>query len=154
MSQSIEVYVHGENYKKAGAAYGIVLAGKGVSEDKSYFWERSFEAADVTTNQAILHGINFALRNVKQELRGKREIVLCFNNKFVHSILERKGDEWTRNPSSNKELVEAVRGVVEQFLPAVKIITGSEERQQQLLDRAKALSDMAAKEKNYVDVRG
>jgi ribonuclease HI len=142
MKDKYQIYVEAKNYgKKKGAAYGLILYGWGTGKGKRrYIWERSFEADKVTTNQAALHAINFALRCIKKDLRRKAKVEVIINNKYIKDNLAKKDDGWAKKPSSNQELIVVIRDLVDTFTEVNVLL----ENNSQFRDRVKKLSETVA----------
>ena len=142
----IELFIDGRNFgKNFGASFAVILCG---GEKKKYVWERSFDCEDVTTNQACLHGLLFALHSVKKSNRSD-DIMINFVNQYMHSMLEKDDEGWKRKPGkSNEGMINGIRKTISEY-PNIKI---SNEKSK-LMKRAQSFSSDAAKKKKYVDSR-
>ena len=144
----IEIFLDGRNFGKNGTKFSIVLSGSGMDGKGKHIWERSFDAEKVTANQSVMHALLFALKSIKPRLRGKSDVKIYIDNKFVLSMMERDGDEWKRNPSSNVEIVRMIRRAVGEFMPRIEF-TSNPESENSI--RVKKLTEMAAFEGKYTD---
>ncbi len=150
MSQ-IEIFLDGRNFSKKGSAWSMILIGPSIGKgNKKHVWERSFDAEKVTTNQATLYAILFALKSVKKDIRGKWDIHVRFDNKFAGSVFDRDNDGWKRKPSSNIDLVTSIRNTAEEFLPNIRFEVNKEH---DMISKAKQLTEMIVNDKKAVDNR-
>ena len=142
----IQIFVDGRNFgKNHGAAFATILIGE--NGGRRYVWERSFDCDQVTTNQACMHGILFALHSVKKEHRSN-EVELCFKNKYVLGLLGKKDGSWAKKSKTNPELLDQLREVFEEF-PKISIAQSDGDH----FKRAQKFSSDVAKKNGAVDNR-
>lgn len=147
-----DVYVDGKNFGKNGSAYSIILSGPSLDGKQQRTWERSFNAAEVTSTQAVLYGVLFGLKSIKKELRGDKKVVVHLSNKAAFKYMALKSDtEWKNSLTpTNRDLVVGVRNVASEFFPNISFELTSDD----MMVRASKLTERAVKEGKYIDYRG
>ena len=99
---NIKISVDGRSFNKKGAGVCVMLV------YERYKWKRTFTCGKLTTNQTEMKGIEYALKSI---LPSHEDIPVLIRTagRYASMMLERTGEEWTKNVKSNAKLVESVR---------------------------------------------
>lgn len=104
----IDIWIDGRSFGTKGAGFGIKLT-SGVHD-----WIRTIPCPNITTNQAELKSLEFALKSINDEFTNDK-VVIRSSNKYAEMMLEKKAGKWVKNALTNVELVEEVRKQYSRF---------------------------------------
>jgi ribonuclease HI len=104
----IKIYVDGRGFGKAGVGFSIFLCcGK-------HEWKRSFNGGNITSNQAEMKAVEYAIKSIKPEFANE-DIMIKSSGRYVQMMLERNQGKWVKEPRTNIELTKEIRSLVERF---------------------------------------
>jgi ribonuclease HI len=104
----IEAWIDGRNFGNKGSGLAIRL------QSGKYDWVRAIPAGSITTNQAELKALEFALKSIRIEFLAD-EILVRSSNRYAQMMLEKIGNDWAKKASTNVELVNEIRDLYSEF---------------------------------------
>jgi len=106
-----EIYVDGRNYPKDGVGFAIIL------KYGEHVWKRAIKCKKMTSNQAELEALLFALKSVKPNYKQK-EMKIFTKNKYITFPFSYMDGKWTKPVESiehNKDQISEIRVLLEEF---------------------------------------
>lgn len=135
----IQLLIDGRNFGKKGAGICVKML------YERFEWIRTFLCDKITSNQAELKAIEFALKSICDGHDGP--ILIRTSGRYATMMLERTDGEWTKKAKSNKGLLEAVREQFSRFKD-IQIEVSAD------LGDLKVYNEQTVKTKTEIDQRG
>lgn len=104
----IEIEVDARSFGSKGTNVAVRL------KHGDYHWVRTFNCGKISSNQAELKGVEFALKSIRKEFE-KEDVRIKSTNRYTAMMLEKNNDQWVKKSRVNANLLEVVRGQYDRF---------------------------------------
>lgn len=104
----IQIKIDACAYGAKGASFAVLL----TMED--YQWSRSIKCGKITSNQAEMKAIEYALKSIKPDFENE-PVAIKTSGRYAKMMLAKKDGEWAKSSRKNADIVTVVREQYSRF---------------------------------------